>query len=743
MQKKEENLMNRQILVVSFGTSDPKDIERDIWGIEESVREAFPDWQVRGAFTSGFIVKKLKKVHDLEVEFIDTALEKAVNSGVEKLVVLPTHLMPGIEYEKLKTKVKQCEGKIQEVILCEPLLGLKGADKEVAKAALSEALKAFDYLDAVEAKAFDTAIFLVGHGTKDPGGKVYEELQKYYEEEGIDNLFVATVEGEPASTSFSRAAAFAKSRGYKNAVLCPFMITAGSHAVKDMGGEEEDSLKSILIREGGLEMVTPRFRGLGSFDSINEIFVRRVKKALEPKNYRFFAHENCEFFPCHKGINPEDFNCLFCYCPLYALGDKCGGAFTSTDKGVKSCENCNFPHKRENYDRINRRFGAISMLAGQKKVLEHTIRSGDKELRCGITTGTVSALSAKGAAIKLLTGEEPEELSLVTPVGFLAEAVPEKYGIQGEYAFCEVRKDAGDDPDDTDGILIRALVKKTDSGITIRGGKGVGYVTKPGLDQKVGSPAINRVPREMITAEAAKVLEESEYRGGLEVLLEVPMGEEIAKKTFNPMLGIQGGISILGTSGMVEPMSQEALVRTIEVLLRQAREEGDKVILVPGNYGTDFLRREGLTELGVPQVKFSNFIGETLDLAGMLGFKEVLIAGHIGKLVKVAAGIMNTHSAMADGRKEIIAAHAAVLGGDTELCRLIMESKTTGESLLILEKAKLTEPVMKRIMEEIQKVGTKKTKGKIATGVVAFSKEPEKVYWTRNARELINLWKKI
>ena len=251
---------------------------------------------------------------------------------------------------------------------------------------------------------------------------------------------------------------------------------------------------------------------------------------------------------------------------------------------------------------------------------EHYLRSGTRLLRCGYTTGSCAALAAMGAARLLLTGERPETLALVTPKGLRVEICPSRCGLEGNAACCTVIKDAGDDPDVTNGIEISALVKKTEQGIEIDGGRGVGRVTKPGLDQPVGNAAINSVPRKMILAAVESVCAACGYGGGLSVIIEAGGGEEIAQKTFNPQLGIVGGISILGTSGIVEPMSEQALLDTIALEIRQAKTADHKrLILTPGSYGMDFLTGK-LPELKeVPRAKCSNFIGDAIDMAVLEG----------------------------------------------------------------------------------------------------------------------------
>ena len=373
---------------------------------------------------------------------------------------------------------------------------------------------------------------------------------------------------------------------------------------------------------------------------------------------------------------------------------------------------------------------------------EHYIRSGARMLRCGYTTGTCAALAAAGAARLLLTGEVPEHVGLVTPKGWRVETPLSDCRMEGAGALCAVRKDAGDDPDVTDGCLVCARVRKKARGITIEGGEGVGRVTKPGLDQPVGAAAINSVPRRMIAAAVEEVCVDAGYGGGLEVVISVPEGEALAKRTFNPMLGIAGGISILGTSGIVEPMSERALIDTVALSIRQAAAEGAaRLLLTPGNYGADYLEKNRLDALGVPIVKCSNFIGEALDAASAEGMEEVLLVGHIGKLVKLAGGVMNTHSKTADCRPELFTAHAAICGGDTSLCRALMEAVTADACLALLEESGLREEVTESLLAAMQLHLDRRAGGNLRVGAVVFSNEYGTLGETETARALLEEWK--
>ena len=370
---------------------------------------------------------------------------------------------------------------------------------------------------------------------------------------------------------------------------------------------------------------------------------------------------------------------------------------------------------------------------------ERYIRSGQRMLRCGYTTGTCAALAAAGAAELLLTGHAPEMVGLRTPAGVPVE-VPLAERRKGDgFALCAVVKDGGDDPDVTDGLLIQARVERTGAGITIHGGPGVGRVTKPGLDRPVGEAAINTVPRQMITEAVERVRSETGYTGGLAVTVSVPGGEAAAARTFNPALGVEGGISILGTSGIVEPMSEAAIVDTIALETRQAAAAGnDRLLLTPGNYGMDFLNRfPGLS--AVPRVKCSNFPGEAIDIAALAGFREILLVGHIGKLVKLAGGIMNTHSRNADCRRELFCAHAALAGAGQAVCRALMEQVTTDGCIAVLDRAGLREPVLESLLAATQTHLDRRAGGP-ALGAVVFSNEYGLLGMTQTGETLWKRW---
>lgn len=374
---------------------------------------------------------------------------------------------------------------------------------------------------------------------------------------------------------------------------------------------------------------------------------------------------------------------------------------------------------------------------------EHYIQANGKRLRCGYTTGTCAALAAAGAARYLLGGVWPETVSLRTPKGWTVEVPLEACSSQGGTAQCAVRKDGGDDFDQTHGALICAAVTLTAApGVIIEGGKGVGRVTAPGLDQPVGEAAINRVPRIMITQAVEEALAAWDYAGGALVVISVPEGETIARQTFNPRLGIRGGISILGTSGIVEPMSTQAVMDTIALEIRQTAARGEqRLILTPGNYGLDYLARQGLDRLDVSVVKCSNYLGHALDEAVLEGISELLLVGHIGKLVKLAGGIFQTHSRTADCRAELFCAHAALCGADRALCAALMESPTSEASLALLERAGLRQAVTDSLLKAIQTRLTGRLGERCVVGAVLFSNDFGFLGQTGEAENLILKWR--
>ena len=394
-----------------------------------------------------------------------------------------------------------------------------------------------------------------------------------------------------------------------------------------------------------------------------------------------------------------------------------------------------------------------------------------RELRSGFTTGTCAAAAAMAAAQALAGGEKKEYVSLVTPGG--REAVfevlwqPEEedgnskdvrmqdMAGQSLKRICKVKKDSGDDPDVTNGALIGAAVsfgedlwKAEKSGealpgiycdhsqspaVYLTGGTGVGQVTKKGLKCPVGYPAINPVPRQMIAEAVRKAFRHCGCERPVYIEIFIPDGRELALKTFNPRLGIEGGISVLGTTGIVNPMSEQALIETIRLDIRvQAAEQRTLLAVAPGNYGEAFLREKmGLSMDSF--VKCSNFVGETFAMLREEGIRQVLFAGHLGKLIKVAGGVMNTHSKYGDRRMEILAdclaetldlVETSYETRDLDRCRAeimkqILAMNTTDEAAEFLDSLNLLTPMMKTATDRIKSVLEKAFE--IETEVIVFS----------------------
>lgn len=394
-------------------------------------------------------------------------------------------------------------------------------------------------------------------------------------------------------------------------------------------------------------------------------------------------------------------------------------------------------------------------------------------MRYGFTTGSCAAAAAKAAAYMLLAGREKSEISIETPKGIRYEAKILDICRREHEVSCAVEKDGGDDPDVTTGLWIYAKVSclkdedlhdraqtdgtqqenwidggtqqgiwidgGTQQKIWIDGGKGVGRVTRPGLDQPVGNAAINRIPREMIQKEVQEVCWALDYSGNLRVEISVPKGEALSGQTFNPKLGITGGISILGTSGVVEPMSSQALLDTIRVELRQRSALGfDYAAVSPGNYGLDFMEKTYGYDLE-RSVKCSNFIGETIDMAVELGFRKMLFIGHIGKLIKVAGGIMNTHSREADCRMELLAAFCIREQVEISLIREILDCATTEEAIPIIKKSGKLPQVMDRVVERICEYMEHRAGGRMKIDCVVFANEFGELAKSRGAEKWFTL----
>ena len=366
------------------------------------------------------------------------------------------------------------------------------------------------------------------------------------------------------------------------------------------------------------------------------------------------------------------------------------------------------------------------------------IYRGGKYLRCGYTTGSCAAAAAKAAALCVLSGEKVTSVELPTPKGVtLALDIPETR-LESGYAVCAVRKDSGDDPDITNGVLVYAKVTKAPEGVTITGGEGIGKVTKPGLDQPVGEYAINSVPRKMITAAVTEAAEKYGYGGGFAVEISIPGGDELAKRTYNPRLGIVGGISVIGTSGIIEPMSNAALVDTIRTELNMRKAEGhENVFFTLGNYSENFISRALPFDVE-KSVKCSNFIGDAIDIALELGFRGILIIGHTGKLVKLGAGIMNTHSAQADGRMDVLVTCGVLAGADIGTLRKLPDCATTDAALDILDNSGYMQKTLDILAVRAGYYLEAKVKGAAKIAALMFSDKHDVLVKTPNTDELIN-----
>ena len=371
-------------------------------------------------------------------------------------------------------------------------------------------------------------------------------------------------------------------------------------------------------------------------------------------------------------------------------------------------------------------------------MLERYVYKNQKKLRCGYTTGTCACAAAKAAAQMLLSGKDVLEVNVETPMGVHLQLPVEKIVRGVESVSCAIKKDSGDDPDVTNGIYIYAEVSYVISkNVIIDGGIGIGRITKKGLQRPIGEAAINPVPLKMIADGVSDIADRYSYEGGLKVVISAPEGVEIAKKTFNPQLGIVGGISILGTTGIVEPMSEQAIIDTIRTEINMHMADGERTLLIaPGNYGQDFLLNNLNIELK-RSIKCSNYIGDTIDMVCDAGAESMLLVGHIGKLVKLGAGIMNTHSRVADGRMEVLSACAIQAGAEADIARKILDCVTTDAALEILKESDMLEGAMEQLMIRIEKVLQHRSSERIRIGAIIFSNEYGILGKTKLADELV------
>jgi cobalamin biosynthesis protein CbiD len=358
-------------------------------------------------------------------------------------------------------------------------------------------------------------------------------------------------------------------------------------------------------------------------------------------------------------------------------------------------------------------------------------------LRRGYTTGTCAAGAAKVAVLALL-GETPPEVAVRLPGGGRAVLPVAGVELEGDRARAWVIKDAGDDPDVTDGARIEATVQLQPGEIVVRGGVGVGVVTKPGLAVPPGHPAINPVPLQMIRDNVTDVLSgypPERVGSGAEVVISVPEGERLARRTMNPRLGIVGGISILGTTGIVEPMSEEAFKQALVPQLDIARAAGQQMLLLtPGRRGVSLAAQFGVAQDAV--VLIGNFVGFMLDQCVRCDFRQVVLWGHVGKLAKVAAGSFQTYNRIADGRAEAVAALAAARGADVDLIRAILDAPTTEAMVGMLREAGLG-LVWHDLAQRASSRAEAYARDELRVGTVLFSYSGEPVGWDDRAVSLM------
>jgi len=367
---------------------------------------------------------------------------------------------------------------------------------------------------------------------------------------------------------------------------------------------------------------------------------------------------------------------------------------------------------------------------------------GGQLLRCGYTTGTCAAAAAKAATEMLLVTRFVREVSVETPNGETPVFDVLHAGFDENAASCAIKKYSGDDPDITNGVLVYATATRIPQGIEIDGSEGVGRITKPGLEQPVGSAAINSIPRKMIEEEITSICKKYGYTDGISVVISIPGGKVLATRTFNPRLGVEGGLSILGTSGIVEPMSNTALIGAIRTELKVLAATGEvKLLLTPGNFGERFAR-EILRLPSDNQIKCGNFIGETMTAAVELGFKQILVVGHIGKLVKLGLGITNTHSANGDGRREALVAYALRAGADLEVLKMLDDCVTTEAAVSILRDEALLSKAMEKLGADIEDTLKRQVLPDVEVGYVCFV-DDEILARSGNASTLIKGWKPV
>ena len=332
----DDEIGENELLVVSFGTSFNDSRTDDIGGIEKALQDAYPDWSVRRAFTAQIIINHVQARDGEKIDNMDQALERAVENGVKNLVIQPTHLMQGAEYDELMESVKAYADQFESVKVAKPLLGEVGADasvvnaakETVAKAVTKEAAADAQYESAAAAEEDGTAFVLLGHGTSHTAKVTYTQMQSQMDALGYFNVFIGTVEGEPEETSCEAVIESVKEAGYSRVILRPLMVVAGDHANNDMAGEDEDSWKSMFETSGEFESVDVQIEGLGSIDEVQQLYVAHTAEAMESAENIAAKEENSDALP-EDGVYSVDFNTDS---GMFHVNEACEGKGTLTVK---------------------------------------------------------------------------------------------------------------------------------------------------------------------------------------------------------------------------------------------------------------------------------------------------------------------------------------------------------------------------------------------------------------------------
>lgn len=287
--RNQDEIGENELLVVSFGTSFNDSRAQDIKGIEDALQEAYPDWSVRRAFTAQIIINHVEARDQENIDNMDQALQRAVDNGVKNLVIQPTHLMHGAEYDEMVEAVDGYKDKFESVAIAEPMLGEVGDDatvinddkKAVAQAITDEACKEAGYDDMAAAADDGTAFVFMGHGTSHTANVTYDQMQTQMDDLGFTNAFIGTVEGEPEDTECQAVIEKIKDAGFKKVVLRPLMVVAGDHANNDMAGDDEDSWKSQFEAAGAFDTVDTQIAGLGRIQAVEDLYVAHTKDAID------------------------------------------------------------------------------------------------------------------------------------------------------------------------------------------------------------------------------------------------------------------------------------------------------------------------------------------------------------------------------------------------------------------------------------------------------------------------------